>query len=390
MESIRNIKQIAQKFYPYSYYLKLSSLIKILYISLGENMHGTEKFIYYLIKNLPQDKFKAYWGIPFRSKLSEILDHLNIDYFLFDNGTLNGFKIRGLISIAKFIRKNKIDIVHSNSGILPCAVGKLLGVKMCFETRHGLFFTDEQLIKFKLNQKYHEKIKQYFVNYQIAISENDKSKMIKYFGMSGKNIKVIYNGIDVEGVRMHGIKSNVIQTHENRIFKFLNIGRFTYQKAQIDLLKVVNLLKNEYPNFQLTIIGEGEYKINLIEYIANHNLEKFVSIESYRENIHESMMKYDALVMTSRYEGVPFVVSDAMALGLPVIHTDVGGVSNVIRDGLDGIIVQTGNIIEIKDAMKKIATDTTLYENIQKNALKRIEEYSIQRMVNEYVKIYSQ
>jgi len=364
-------------------------MIKILYVSLGENMHGTEKFIYYLIKNLPKDKFKVFWGIPCRSKLSEILDNLKIDYFLFDNGSLNGFKMKGLINIAKYIRKNKIDIVHSNSGILPCVIGKFMRIKKCFETRHGIFYSEDQLKRFSLRQKYHEKIKQYFVNCQIAISDNDKNRMIKYFGMSDKNIQVIYNGVDIKDVRLHGIKNDRTIMMRNNVFQFLNIGRFTFQKSQEDLLKAVDLLKSEFQNFKLTIIGEGEYKINLVDYITNHNLDKYVTIESYRENIYESMLKYDALVMTSRYEGVPFVVSDAMALGLPVIHTDVGGLSNVIRDGIDGLIIQTGNIVEIKDAMKKIATDTELYNKLQKNSLKRIEEYSIQKMVDEYARLYS-
>lgn len=364
-------------------------MIRILFVSLGENMFGTEKFIYYLVKNLPKDKFEVHWGIPYKSKLSQMLEAYGINYFDFRNGTLNGFKLRGLINISKYIYKHKIDIVHSNSGILPCVVGKLMGVKKCYETRHGMFFSDEHLNSFKLHQKYHEKVKQYFVNYQIAIAENDKNRMIKYFGMNPEKIAVVYYGIDIDDVRKNGVKSGTKVITENHKIKFLNVGRFTYQKSQVDLLKAVNLLQKEFKKFHLTIIGEGEEKDNLVNYVAANNLKEFVNIESYKENIHIEILKCDVLVMTSRYEGVPYVVSDSMALGVPVIHTDVGGVSNVICNNIDGLIVETGNIVEIKNAMKRIATDLELYQRIQENASRKIEEYSIQRMVNDYIKLYT-
>lgn len=361
---------------------------KILYVSLGENMFGTEKFIYYLIKNLPKDKFQVHWGIPYKSKLSEMLGNYGIEYFNFENDTLNGFRIKGLKNIAKYIYKNKINIVHSNSGILPCIAAKFMGVEKCFETRHGIFYSDEQLNNFSTLQKYHEKVKQYFVNYQIAIAENDKNRMIKYFGMKAEKIKVVNYGIDIDDVRKSGVKPSIAEYRINRTFKFVNIGRFTYQKSQEDLLKAVILLKDEYTNFKLTVIGEGEEKDKLNNFVSDNNLGDYVKIESYKKNIHEELLKHDVLVMTSRFEGVPYVVSDSMALGIPVIHTDVGGVSNVIRNGVDGLIVRVGNIKEIKDAMKRIALDGELYKRIQESAFKKIEEYSIRRMVDEYVKLY--
>lgn len=364
-------------------------MIKILFVSLGDNMFGTEKFIYYLVKNLPEDKYDVHWGIPYKSKLSEVLDNNGIRYFHFENGTIDSFRIRGLINIGKYIYRNKIDILHSNSGILPCIIAKILGVSKCFETRHGIFYSDEQLSKFKTHQKYHEIIKQYFVNYQVAIAENDKSRMIKYFGMSPDKIKIIYYGVDINEVRKHGVKELGKPYSGKQKIQFLNIGRFTYQKSQEDLLKAANLLIKEFIDFHITIIGEGEEKENLLKYVSCNNLTDFVTIESYKENIHKEILKYDVLVMTSKYEGFPYVVSDSMAIGIPVIHTDVGGVSNVIRDKIDGLIVETGNIIKIKEAMKNIATDRDLYNRIQMNAFKKIEEYSIQRMVNDYMKLYT-
>ncbi|MFZ4590453.1 MAG: glycosyltransferase [Ignavibacteria bacterium] len=363
-------------------------ITKILYVSLGENMFGTEKFISYFVNNLPVDKFEVHWGIPYESRLSNILKQNNNRYFSFENGTLSNFKIKGLINIAKYIHKNNINIVHSNSGILPCVVGKVMGVKKCYETRHGIFYSDKELNEFGILQRYHEKIKQYFVEYQIAIGENDKYRMIKHFGMIDEKIKVIPYGIDINDIRKQGIKSGLNVKSKNGKFKYLNIGRFSLQKSQLDLLKAVRMLIDEYQNFELTIIGEGEEKDNLLNYIKSNNLEKYVILKSYIDNIHLEILKYDALVMTSKYEGVPYVVSDSMALGLPVVHTDVGCVSNVIRNNVDGLLVNVENIVEIKDAMKKIATNTKLYENIQISAFNRIESYPIGKMIDEYAKVY--
>lgn len=361
-------------------------MIKILYVALGENVNGTEKFVIDLITNLRKENFDIYFAIPYESNLSRRLEELNIKWLNFENDTLKKFTLKGIYNLYNIIRKYRIDIVHSNSGILPCLVGKMLRVKATFETRHGLFFTPEMLHNLSKKTKYKEKIKQYLSTFQIAISHNDKNSLIKYFEMKPENIKVIYNGINLK--MLDEFKEKKLNSINYEVFRFLNAGRFTYQKAQDVLLKAVNILSHKYDKFSLTIIGEGEEKNNLLRYIKEYNLEKFVKIEKYRNDILDYFTKYDSVVLSSRFEGVPYVMLDSMAIGLPVIATNVGGINNVITDKFDGLVVNHDSPEELSEAMYLLANDKKLYISLQHNAMESIKKYSLEHMSKEYENLY--
>jgi glycosyltransferase involved in cell wall biosynthesis len=174
----------------------------------------------------------------------------------------------------------------------------------------------------------------------------------------------------------------------DREFKFINVGRFTFQKAQEVLLKAVTLLVPIFEKFSLTLVGEGEEKENLLRYINTHNLEGFVRVENYREDILEYYSEFDSLVLSSRYEGIPYVMLESMAIGLPVIVTNVGGISNIITDKVNGIIVNEESPQNLCDAMLLLANDKKLYEKIKFNAFEKVNQFSIEKMAKDYIALY--
>ncbi|MCE1166344.1 MAG: glycosyltransferase [Bacteroidetes bacterium] len=362
---------------------------KILYIALGENLNGTERFILDLIKYLPENKYDIYFGVPYESKLSEIIRKKGIKVFNFKNNSMDGFKPVGIYEIYKFIRDNGISIVHSNSGIIPCVVGKMLGLKKCYETRHGLFYTDEYMKRMSLLKYLHEYVKQFFVEYQVAISDNDKKRLIDFFSYSEKKINVIYNGINATDFAGFSEAYELNQRRNDGVFRFLNIGRFTYQKGQDILIRAAALLRKETDNFRLTLIGQGEDRSNLENLIRENGLSDFVCIEGYKTDIFDHIVKYDGLVMSSRYEGVPYVVLESMAIGLPVVSTKVGGIDNVIKNGQGGIIVDEGDAVGLKNAMLRLVNDKDLRSYFGNNARKAVLNYSIENMARHYDNMYS-
>lgn len=360
-------------------------MIKILYVVLGTNLNGTERYVVDIARNLPKDKYDVCIATPMKSNLSKFLEKFQVKEFVFDNGTVSGFSLKGIVNIFKFIYKQKIDIVHSNSGILPCIIGKVFFNKVCFETRHGLFYTKKQLKNLSFKRKIVEYLKQYFVNYEIAISENDKKMMNKYFGIRNRKIKLIYNGIAMEDFIPFRKSSDY--SNDNKL-KLVNVGRMTFQKAQDVLLDSVNLLKKNYQNFSLTIIGEGKEKNNLLKYVKENSLENFVNIEYYKEDIFDYLRNFDILILSSRFEGIPYIMLESMAIGLPVIVTDVGGISNVIKNDINGILVKEESPEDIKNAILSIVLSDNKYKILKENAYKSIENYSLKKMVDDYMSFY--
>lgn len=365
-------------------------MVSVLFV-LGNNvMHGTERFVIDLARTLPKDRFDIYVAIPQTGPITDILNKYGLNQFIFDNGKLNKFSFKGMLKLSGFIRKKNIDIIHSNCGIFPSILGTLLFVKKTVETRHGLFYTDEKLKRLSLMRYIREYIKQYFLTHIVAISDNDKTKMHKYFGYKNSKMAVIYNGIDVDFLKkikepLKAVGSESLIESKTR---FCSIGRLCFQKAQEVLLRSMKIVTKELSNIELVIIGEGENKKMLEQMLIDEELEKFVKIQNYRTDIYEHLKTYSFLVLTSRYEGVPYVVLEAMALGVPVICTDVGGLSNIIRNNENGLLIEAESPASAASAIVKLIEDKEFSSRIKATAYEMIEQYTLQKMVDNYAALY--
>jgi len=152
--------------------------------------------------------------------------------------------------------------------------------------------------------------------YNIASSERVKKDLIKE-GMKEKNIKVIYNGADIKT-----IKSTKISKKK---YDLIFVGRLAYQKNLELLIKSVKLLKIEFPNIKVCIIGDGEKKEKLVSMTNKLNLSEnieFIGKIKYRKKVFQYMKSSKIFVLPSIFEGFPLTVVEANACGLPVITTN--------------------------------------------------------------------
>jgi len=363
--------------------------LKLLLVVGNCSLNGTEKYAIELASNLNKEKYSVVIATPERGQLSDIMNKYGIREFVYNNGKMNKFSLKGTLNLLKHIKEEKYDIVHANNGIIPCILSKLIGIKIVVETKHGLFFTEEKLRKLNFFTFIHEHLKQYYSDYIIAISQKDKSYLIKYFKFKEHKIKVIYNGIKTDNLDKYKDLKLRVDKNENENFILGNIGRLTYQKAQERIIKASTVIGKEIEGLKILLIGEGENRDMLTDMIKKNKLEDIVSILSYKENIYDYYMEMDALILTSRFEGIPFVLMESMALGIPVITTDVGGIGDIIKNGFNGIIIDGDNINEIKEAIKKLKYDKITYKKIQMNALETISKYSIKSFINNYEDVYS-
>ncbi|MEO8208919.1 MAG: glycosyltransferase family 4 protein [bacterium] len=362
-------------------------MVKVLLVVSNSILNGTERCVINIAKSLNNENFEIWVATPEQGQLSDILKEYSIKEFVYNNGKIGKFSFHGSKNLYKFIKEKKFDIVHANSGIIPCVIGKLLGVKLCLETKHGLFFSQKELENISFKHKIYEKIKEYFVNYFVVVSDNDRERLIKFFNIKERKIKVIYYGIDLKKLEPF-IKEKSKFKKEKSVIG--NIGRLTYQKGQDILIKSFLKLLSLEKNVELIIIGDGEDEQMLKNIIHENNLEEFIKIINYKKNIFEYFSSFDIFVLTSRFEGIPFVLYESMKLGIPVISTEVGGINKIIQNDYNGILIEVDNIDQTTNAMKRLISDKELYCKMRKNAIDSVEKYGLQNMVKEYENLYHQ
>lgn len=167
-----------------------------------------------------------------------------------------------------------------------------------------------------------------------------------------------------------------------------NVAALDIRKGQQYLIEAVTELHKNYP-VQLLLVGEGNDKERLRNLVMKKGAENYIHFLGRRSDINVVLANTRFFVLPSLHEGLPNALMEAMAMGLPCIAADVGGVSQLIDNGKDGIIVRPESAGEIQDAITQLLNDTKYERNIGERAcLKMEKDYSQEVVSKELESIY--
>ena len=200
---------------------------------------------------------------------------------------------------------------------------------------------------------------------------------------------LIYNPLDKQQIITKSRKKAKINFYNKKNhLKIINIGRFTDQKDQITLLKALVLLKDKL-KFQLILLGQGSKKKELKNFIENNDLNKNVKIIDYIKNPYPILKKSDLLILTSKYEGLPNVLLEAITLKKLVISSDCPtGPKEILQNGKGGVLFKTGNYF---DLYKKILDLKQKNKSNKKKVLfayNSLKKFDINFNLKKYLKLY--
>ncbi len=273
-----------------------------------------------------------------------------------------------------FIKRNNIDIVHTHSskaGILGRWAAKFAGAKVIIHTVHGWNFNDYQNAILRKVFIILERLTAKITDRLIVVSHADKQKGIRNrIGEPKKYILIRY------GISPDEFISNIEERQKARKGLGLLDGEllvgmiscFKPQKAPQDFIKLAALVNKIYPQIKFILVGDGILKKKIEKTIEKFNLNGNIILTGWRRDIPELLSAIDIFVLTSLWEGLPIAVLEAMASGKPVIATDTGGVSEIIKPGINGYLVERGDIKAIRDKIIALSKDQDLKIKMGGNA----------------------
>ena len=148
-----------------------------------------------------------------------------------------------------------------------------------------------------------------------------------------------------------------------------------------------SLSKNN--NLLLDIIGDGELRGVLEEQVKRLGIEDNVKFLGYRNDIQQLVNKSDIFILSSNYEGISISVLEAMRSSLPIISTDVGGVSETVKDGINGLLVEKNNSQEMSDAILKLANNKNLIKSMGEASFVQFNDnFTLDKMSTSYNEVY--
>lgn len=191
-------------------------------------------------------------------------------------------------------------------------------------------------------------------------------------------IRVIPNAINKDFIRpvYTGKRRKVI----------VSAGRLTHQKNHALLIKAFSKIRQAFPEYTLSIYGDGKERENLVQLIENMGLKGRVELCGYTKSIGDQINDASLFVLSSDFEGMPNALMEAMALGLPCISTDCegGGAQFLIENGTNGLITPKGDLESLANAMNRMLSDKVFAEQCGRNAHEICERLAPERIYDEW------
>jgi glycosyltransferase involved in cell wall biosynthesis len=172
-------------------------------------------------------------------------------------------------------------------------------------------------------------------------------------------------------------------------FVFICVGRLEKIKGHDVLMKAFGKMKS-MRGVKLLIVGDGPVREEIENHVREQGLQHMVRMLGHRNDIPYLLNLSDCFVLSSRSEGLSCSIIEAMAAGLPVIATDVGGNSELVTDDVNGYLVPSENPDVLSKRMQIMIQDTTKRQNFAEMSLNRAREhYSLDSMMEKYLDNYN-
>lgn len=316
----------------------------------------------------------------------DFFNKLKIPHFYIPIRTKSEISLKIYISFFKllpFLKEKKIQIIHSQTRVTQL-LGWLLSkfTKIPYiSTCHGFF-----------KPKFSRKLFGCWGRRVIAISESVKKHLLEDFDVKEDKIKLIYHGIDLNNSESINHRSQIKEKLGLKRERTIGIvARLSEVKGQRELIYAFKLVREEYPDVQLLIVGEGKIKPQLLDLVSELKIREDVLFLPPISDTSEILGAFDVFCSPSLKEGLGLSLMEAMGYGIPVIASKTGGITDLIEDGKTGLLVEIQDIKGLALAILRLLRDRRLAEDIRRNAKEFIREnFSSEKMVAQTIEVYKE
>lgn len=291
--------------------------------------------------------------------------------------------------LLRLVRSGRFDIVHVHSP-LPGSVARLAARSMPSSSRPAVVSTEHnRWATHRWPTRILNRVTSRWNGATIAVTDEVRSSIS---GPAAEQAVTLRHGIDVA-------KAQVELAHRAAIRAELGIGddefvvgtvaNYRPQKDYPNLLQVARLLADRDVPVRIVAIGQGPQEAEVRTLHADLDLGERVILTGFRDDAVRVMAACDAFTLASAWEGLPVALMEAMALGLPMVVTDVGGMAEELTDGVDALLVPPRNAPALADAIERVWQNVSLRKDLTAASAERAAEFGVDRTVESVEATYS-
>lgn len=315
----------------------------------------------------------------------------------FDRNPFSKQNLKALNQLKQLFEQEYFDLIHcqspSGGAITRLAANKTRkkGTKVLY-TAHGLHFFKGAPKKNWIMYYNFEKFLARYTDCIITINDEDYKNAKEKLKI--KDVRHVHGvGIDLDKFKPQTKEKKASLRKEygykEEDFILIYVGELSYRKNQDMAIDVINKLKDTIPNIKLLLVGTGALREKYEDKIKALGISKNVEILGYRKDISNLMTLSDMCISTSRQEGLPVNIMEAMATGIPLIVTNCRGNRDLVKDKKNGYIVELYNLLDFIKLVYLIFNDREIRNKFSSNNLIMIKNFSIMNIRKEMIEIYS-
>ncbi len=349
--------------------------LRIIHVTGCLDMGGQEKLLVEFAKHADRDRFDLrFVSLGGRGALGAELEAHGWPVTTLDIGP--GLHVRLPWRLAKLFRSWQADIVHTHNErplIYAAPAARLARVQRILHTKHG------RGTGMSRRQNFLASLAARWTDRFVCVSQ-DSAQQASEAGVSSKRLLTLHNGIDTQQFAFTG------PCHGGPA---VIVARLCADKDHATLLHAVALAIRQAPDFRLLIAGDGPCMGELQQLATTLGITRHVQFLGLVRDVVGLLGRARTFVLSSISEGVPLTLLEAMATGLPVVATRVGGMAEVVTDSVTGLLVPPRDPAALASALLKIHADENLAHTLGMAGRRHVEHsFDARRMVAQYEEMY--
>jgi len=304
-----------------------------------------------------------------------------------------GIDWRSSFRLARFLRREQVDLVHAHQ-YTPYFYSNLARFfyrrPAILFTEHGRHFPDyprrKRMAVNRLFLKSCDRV--------IGVGEAVREALISNEGICPERIKVIYNGVDLAPFQDGTQEREVVRRElglEAGSLVILQVARLDYLKDHGTAIRTIDRVLQKCPRARLVLVGDGPEEPQIRELVRQRGLEPHVQFLGLRTDVARLLEAADIFLLTSISEGIPLTLIEAMAAGVPIVATRVGGIGEVVADGSTGLLAPSGDDSSLAQQILRLSENAALRQALGAEGRKRAWAlFSEKKMHASYQQLYQE
>lgn len=304
-----------------------------------------------------------------------------------------GLDWRSTWRLARLLRRERVDLLHAHqyTPFFYALTARWLGKRIpVLFTEHGRHFPDyprrKRILANRLLLSRRDRV--------AVVGEAVRRAVITNEGIPAKRVGVIYNGIDLDAFAKKRQDRDETRRElgvEPSDFVVIQVARLDYLKDHLTAVRALERVAAQRSAVRLVLVGEGPEREKIEEEIRKRQLHSQVRLLGLRTDVARLVAAADVFLLTSISEGIPLTLIEAMAAGLPVVSTRVGGVDEVVEEGSTGLLAPSRDDAALAEHLSRLADDREQRVRMGELGRQRARQmFSESQMHESYLRLYEE